>query len=110
MTEHEQLVTPPTEIEVAELMLAASKVLTPAGMMILRRLAFQSEPLLAGARAATRSREYEDACWCDNCHNSTPHLVHDSGHERDSSNDWRKCLACNWVKRDHSPEYEPPSE
>ena len=38
-----------------------------------------------------------DTRYCDHCENDTQHECHDSGHERDGSGDWRKCLACNWT-------------
>lgn len=41
MDELQELTVPPTELEVAEVMSAASRSLTPAAMMVLRRLAFQ---------------------------------------------------------------------
>jgi hypothetical protein len=39
---------------------------------------------------------YEDERFCGNCLKDTPHTCYDSGHERDSSGDWRKCHTCGW--------------
>lgn len=52
---------------------------------------------------------YQDEMWCDHCDKDTQHKVIDSGHERDSSGDWRECLECHWTKTGHG-EYEPPTE
>ncbi len=41
-----ELTTPPTEIEIAELVFASQKVLTPAGIMILRRILFERDSLV----------------------------------------------------------------
>jgi hypothetical protein len=32
--------------------------------------------------------------YCINCDADTPHLCKEYAHERDSSNDWRKCQVC----------------
>lgn len=32
--------------------------------------------------------------FCNACGKHTVHIVHDSGHERDSSHDWKKCTEC----------------
>lgn len=39
-------------------------------------------------------REHGETLFCSHCGIHTPHLCHDSGHERDSSGDRRKCLLC----------------
>lgn len=41
-------------------------------------------------------KEGETLEWrsCKKCGILTLHVIHDSGHERDSSNDWVKCTAC----------------
>jgi len=45
MSDLEQLQIPPTDLEIAALMEAAREGLNPAGMMILRRLAFDRDRL-----------------------------------------------------------------
>ena len=40
------------------------------------------------------AREYTDVMWCDICREDTEQLVHDAGHERDSSGDWQECQVC----------------
>jgi hypothetical protein len=37
---------------------------------------------------------YIDEAHCSLCDRDTRQLFHDAGHERDSSNDWRRCLEC----------------
>ena len=51
--------------------------------------------------------EYQDTDFCTHCDDETPHLVFDSGHERDSSHDWRKCLKCGWRWSGMTGRYEP---
>lgn len=52
---------------------------------------------------------YEDMANCPHCHKETRHLFRDSGHERDSSGDYQKCLECHWWAYGMSPnEYRPP--
>lgn len=38
--------------------------------------------------------EYIDEEWCDICQEYTQQKIYDSGHERDSSCDSRRCLEC----------------
>lgn len=52
--------------------------------------------------------EYTDEGFCDHCDKYTPHRYHDSGHERDSSHDWRECTVCKWICYGLSGEYRPP--
>jgi len=44
-TSLDELQKPPTEIEIGELIVACNRLLSPAGMMILRRLIFQRDRL-----------------------------------------------------------------
>lgn len=39
-------------------------------------------------------KEYFDEMWCPVCKKDTRQFIHDSEHERDSSNDWRICSGC----------------
>lgn len=40
---------------------------------------------------------YEDSCFCEgNCKKETKHTIIPSGHERDSSYDYRECKVCRW--------------
>lgn len=43
------------------------------------------------------TKEYNDTEFCEHCKKDTMHLIYESGHERDSSNDWRQCLTCHWT-------------
>lgn len=40
------------------------------------------------------SEEYAEIGWCPHCRKDTTHDVTDSGHERDSSGNYRSCRAC----------------
>lgn len=51
---------------------------------------------------------YEDDRFCEHCQADTPHQCRDGGHERDSSNDYQKCLVCRWFRFGMSGEYSPP--
>ena len=62
------------------------------------------------AAAGIPGRQYHDTEFCDHCDKDTRHIVYDSQHERDSSNDWRKCLACNWRWSGLDGEYHAPIE
>lgn len=59
---------------------------------------------------AKSPQEYQGVSWCDNCDEEAKHIFHDSGHERDSSGDWRQCLKCRWTWLGLTGKYEPPSE
>lgn len=50
----------------------------------------------------------DDVHYCDHCERDTPHDAHDSGHERDSSGDWRECLVCRWRYSGLTGRYSPP--
>ena len=54
-------------------------------------------------------KTYIDEYFCDHCDKDTLHKILESGHERDSSNDYFECLECGWSKSGHG-EYEPPVE
>jgi hypothetical protein len=68
VTEPEQLMMPPTELEIAEFVNAANSVLTPKAVMIVRRLAFERGRLtdtLNKARSALLSAiELMPPCNC----------------------------------------------
>ena len=53
---------------------------------------------------------YVDKRYCGHCNNDTMQECRDSGHERDSSNDYQECLACHWYKCGMNPHWEPPFE
>lgn len=55
-------------------------------------------------------RDYDDEWFCDRCQQDTPHRVHESGHDRDMSNDWRECTVCRWRWSGLTGEYHPPIE
>jgi hypothetical protein len=61
-------------------------------------------------RDAPPDREYNDTRHCDHCDKDTPHECYDSGHERDSSNDWQRCLVCRWRASGMTGQYYPPLE
>ena len=53
---------------------------------------------------------YEDERFCYHCKKVTNHKCKDSGHERDSSQDYQECLECKWYSlglTGHT-EYYPP--
>jgi hypothetical protein len=51
---------------------------------------------------------YTDIEWCGHCEKDTKQTIHESGHERDSSNDWRRCHECQWYYSGWSGEWSPP--
>jgi hypothetical protein len=53
---------------------------------------------------------YEEECFCEHCQKDTMHLVFETGHERDSSGDWRECLECKWTCSGLTDRYNPPIE
>ncbi len=53
--------------------------------------------LLEGCRELPPGH-YLASRYCDNCDRDTTHDSHDSGHERDSSQDYRKCLVCGFER------------
>ncbi len=53
-------------------------------------------------------REYQDEEYCYHCMADTPHTIYDSGHERDSSGDWRICHNCKWRYSGLSGAYHEP--
>lgn len=46
----------------------------------------------------TQKEYYEDERFCEHCNAYTMHRCCDSGHERDSSNDYKECLICHWYR------------
>lgn len=52
------------------------------------------------------SNEYLDEDYCPNCNKNTRVAFYSAGHERDSSQDFRQCTVCRWVKLDHADEWE----
>ncbi len=54
--------------------------------------------------------QYEDERFCEHCEKETPHTCYDSGHERDSSNDYQKCQVCGWWLLGMFTHYLPPSD
>ncbi len=50
----------------------------------------------------------EDERFCTHCDKDTRQLCEDSDHERDSSQDYRKCLECGWTYSGFTGKYEPP--
>jgi hypothetical protein len=44
----------------------------------------------------SQSKTYEDEGYCGNCKEYTHQTIHDDGHERDSSGDWRYCHKCQF--------------
>jgi hypothetical protein len=57
-----------------------------------------------------KPKTYEDVEWCGHCEKDTKQTIHDSGHERDSSNDWRICHECLWHYSGWSGEWSPPCD
>jgi hypothetical protein len=57
-----------------------------------------------------KQEEVKDPWHCKHCDAETIHLCRYSGHERDSSRDWRKCLVCEWECFGITGEYEPPTK
>lgn len=62
-----------------------------------------------------KSKTYKDELYCDVCDKDTQQEVFESGHERDSSGDWQRCLECgayryglsgSWDKYEEEPEKE----
>lgn len=64
----------------------------------------------ASREQGKKSKECQGDAFCDHCEDTTTHLFHSSGHERDSSGDWHRCLVCGWTWRDVTDEYEPPDK
>jgi dCTP deaminase len=60
------------------------------------------------ARMKTEEKEFEMVSFCPSCDTETTHLMRPSGHERDSSGDYERCLACGWWKTGISDEWSPP--
>lgn len=58
--------------------------------------------------SALQEGEYRDECFCDHCEKDTDHLCYCSGHERDSSGDWRQCLVCNYRYSGFDGKYHAP--
>lgn len=58
------------------------------------------------------SREHIDFAYCSHCERDTRHLIHDSGHERDSSGDWTECQECGsrWSGRTNTRTPPRPKE
>lgn len=56
----------------------------------------------------SKEQTYIDTKHCDHCDEETVHEIHNAGHERDSSNDWEKCLACGYIKFGHSDQQIEP--
>lgn len=54
------------------------------------------------------AKTYEDECYCGHCDKYTKQTIHDSGHERDSSNDWRECHECGWRLDGYSGKWHEP--
>jgi hypothetical protein len=55
-----------------------------------------------------RPSDYDDDSYCDHCDLFTPHRIHESGHERDSSGDMRTCKVCGWTWHGLTGKYAPP--
>lgn len=53
---------------------------------------------------------YIDEGYCDICDDITEQEYHDSGHERDSSNDWRVCLKCGATYSGFTGDWTPKEE
>ena len=51
---------------------------------------------------------YQYEFYCDNCKKQTQQVCEDSGHERDSSGDWRICRVCLWRYSGYDGEYSEP--
>lgn len=49
-----------------------------------------------------------DTRYCDHCKKDTQQNCRDSGHERDSSDEWQECLTCHWFKSGMSSEWRAP--
>lgn len=58
-------------------------------------------------RAAQRATDV-DEFFCQHCQRDTLHTFIDSGHERDSSSDYRECLTCGWWLVGMFQDYRPP--
>lgn len=48
---------------------------------------------------------YRDEMFCDNCGKDTEQIVHDDGHERDSSGCWQVCTVCGYRRTGMSGEW-----
>ncbi len=53
-------------------------------------------------------KTYDDELFCDHCQRDTEHIVRDTGHERDSSQDQYTCTACKWYRYGLSGDYNSP--
>lgn len=53
---------------------------------------------------------YKDERFCQHCDRDTPHECKDSGHERDSSMDYQKCLICKYYMLGMSSKLAEPYE
>lgn len=53
----------------------------------------------------SRPDKYQDFANCPFCNRETRQEFYDSGHERDGSNDWQKCLECGAMKYGFSDEW-----
>lgn len=60
--------------------------------------------------AHNKPKDFRDIEFCDHCDTDTVHDIHESGHERDMSNDHRTCLVCGWRWFGLTGEYSPPYE
>jgi hypothetical protein len=56
--------------------------------------------------AVMRSADDIQELYCGNCDKDTKQKVHESGHERDSSNDRFECTECGFVKHGLTGEWE----
>jgi len=56
-------------------------------------------------------KPYIDELYCGHCEKDTKQEIHETGHDRDSSNDMFICLECGYVKFGLSGEWcEPYNE
>lgn len=56
--------------------------------------------------AVMRSSNNIQELYCDNCNKDTKQKVHESGQERDSSQDRFECTECGFIKYGLTGEYE----
>ena len=83
----------------------------------LERLAQMASPLNARIRItpnelrrAVDDIEDKERRYCDICDKDTLQLIKDSGHERDSSNDYHECLTCGHYKTGWSDTWDKKEE
>lgn len=57
-----------------------------------------------------KAEQYEGDGYCPNCGKDTNQLYVSGGHERDSSNDYQRCLECRWWRIGFRREWNPPLE